>query len=1369
MFLVKGMDMSIDTVSQGNSIANWASIGPGQRFVDTGAQIEVRSKWSWTERLTGKVRLESNLKKIQGYLDNHPHAFQVASCDELIIFQKSIKRIQKDYYQKHWKIYIFLFGRFVHTLCKTLSDQVDVELQKKQSANSFSLPITSSLQLPKVEPKPSLLQPALSQPIVIKQAITQQGISPVPSITAQVPLSTPAPQPTQPPLINSSPPKRELAYEDIRHDPEKVHVLLSFITYDPITNPSRLYNELGKILPLMTEDEITQLMALKPNGFYLDQAKVAFPRLVEVMPAPQLKHLIQLMLQEESYFPQFASIFSYERSIGLNPTKIEVVAQQLATSNLLTILQKKLMQTRADPNEQDVQKTILTTLKQAVEKLSDSTERETKLEELAALCIEHPDLYDQIDKTSYFVLLDAYVLKEKLKDPHLDFLSFQQILTSTFRGLGKDDRFYIRSLAQEFLPLMEEKEWLLFREMWNVQQVNPHCLSFFDLLCLNLKTRDNVQKRFTQLLDTQASYKGVYSHIERLAKENWPVAEAAIQGFLASPLFQQLGFDQFLKDFKEQLQPHISVETARRWADEMKECDHKLALWDLVSLSTDVIKRLSESLRKKFELSELLISFAKQKDRRVSPPNTACQVIEETVHDFFKERGTLQQQPVLSQIIKNLPEEALGIVFRFLKLFLPMVWDTRSLVEPVDEAFHTPTGSLAALLHATLEQVTDQEFLDIIRESSFLGRFSRSEADFINFYLHLLPQSKQKAFFADKGKEIFEDNTLRSKLSTDRILAELLKQGEVDAASAFVSSLYPRQVDVAKLDPFVVVEYAFSDRDDQDVFLQSFLDALKQLEALSVDQMLVLVEAVPVDQRALVVENLPPSIALQFFLAIAWGEAPNDDVAAQEALIDKVISCCADVKVKLPMGDYLTSENLLKPGYRQALANLTERIMDSSHTEFQKSYVESLVECLTEYEPWYSSSLQEKSRVDQLNFFEELLTETVIKMAPYLSQEAKINHWVSLPANEMEAAWEDLKIEQTKYSWHGPLDNILRKRPSEITVKIFTTMKNSEFLQFMSVQYFDTLGHVELLAECLKFYQGSHVVSIRHLLSSMKNSGHFAVSACIPLMTFNQLRGVVLSRYPEPNYQLSPLGIIGEYFISALKRGNYRNEESMQQELHSFRQKYPTAQYLSFEEFKQQVESHQTVGMGRFHVLDAYFKFGQDLDNSSPDEIESYLQLIPFPFLRMAWPVMKPNIRQRVLASGVLSDDEKARLQEYCFERILFARIDQYRALNVPQAIETFVQGLTNDAKQKLFGRAWIMNKSELLKDWQNLVPEGVRLGFARHSWTDLELEQLIRKSGVEQLLAFYDLMSTDQKRATATQFNDVQRDAVQKMFSRSW
>lgn len=1369
--------MPIEAVPQNNLIACWASISSNQRFVSTGTQVEVRNTWTWTERLTGKVRLETNLKKIHCYLDHHPNAFQIASRRDLLDFQKNIQRIQKDYYQKHWRIYIFIFGKSVHKLCQTLINQVGDELKVRSEARKLLPRPNPPLQLPiQVEEKIDIVRPKIEMSPAIEVIVQANEPStkvtfhkieqptqkkplelPRPPVLKQAPKPVPAPlqkeqtQPIQETIISPPQTIKELTYQDIRHDPEKVREFLAAYLKDA---PHIAYRqqELTAICELMTEEEITKLMALHPNGFHLKVAKLAFPLLVQAMSTNKLKHLIQVMgdKDKELYIPQFVSIFSYDKSILHTPLeKRQLFVQVLRKSDLFAVLQEILMY------EQELQKTVLTILKQGIIEFPPDHLREAYLQELATFCVVHLDLYESLDKSRLHTLLDAYVLKERLKDPYLDFLSFQQILTATIRGLDPVQmNDYLRALAQDFFPLMEEKEWALYRRMWNAQQVNPHCLKFFSLLCLQLRTTQRVQERFTQLLDTQATYQGVYLHIKQLADlaendQESLLVRAAIRGYFLSPLFQQLGFDQFLEHFKTQLQPTLSLDSVSLWVHEVTECDQKLALWDLLPhLKAEELSKIQKTLSREFDLPTLLVSYTKQKDKRTN--TLAFQVIKGAVEHFFQQY--VEQQDELFQMLTNASDVALSAALRFLMADNPVFFTTQPLNQLLKQAFDEPVGKVATAVNSTLKQVVETEFLHLVRNQDFTRCFSYSEKDFINFYLHFLPVERREAFLSNKGKEIFEDDAIRNRLSTNRILTELLKQEQVEAASTFAKHLYPRdKKDIAKLDPLVVVDYAFSEHEEREVFLQLFLYALKEAENLPVDQMLKLVNVVPVEKRTLAIEHLLPSLALQFFLAISWGEAPNEVVEEQKDLRVKIIARCATIKNGLSMQDYLTQENLLKPGYRQVILNLTEEIMDAPPIDLQESYANALIECL--------------EKADQLIFLAELSSETFSKILPYLSLEMKINYWIALPPDKMSTEWNSLKM--TEYpKWFKIIDEILHTKPLEIVVKIFTTMKDPKLLDPMSKEYFDKLKNIEVLVECLKYYQGPQVASIRQFFFLVKNGGKSLLSACIPLMTLNQLRGLCLgyqrynrSPHNSPNKFLPklPQPSIKHYFMDVLIEGAQQNEEQLDQLLQSHREKH--LEQTSLEDFKQLGANYQILDSEKLSPVDMYLKFGYDLEREA--EVQAYVQATPFNYLRVAWPTMKPSIREQVLDLKKISEDEKKQLQNYCFERLLFARLNQSRE------IVNFVSGLSGNIQQKLFGPAWEMNGTNLLANWQTLTLEGVRVGFARHIWTNPELKKLIQESDVERLLAFYDLLSNEQKRQVPAYFSVEQKEAVDKMFSR--
>ncbi len=1355
--------MPIEAVPQDNLIAGWASIHSHQRFVKTGSQIEIRDQgqWTWTERLTGKLRLETNLKEIQRHLNSQPDAFQIASRRDLINFQKNIQRIQKDYYQKHWKIYTLIFGRAVQDLCQTLSKQADDELKVRSEARKISPPLIPPPQLPiQVEEKIDITPPQIKMPIELpRPPAPKQAPVPIPiqekqvqqPVKQQEPVKQekppPIPEPIIPKLIiNPPPPARELTYQDIRHDPEKVREFLAAFLKDA---PHIAYRkqELTAICELMTEEEITKLMALDPNGFHL-QAKLAFPLLVQAMPTSKLTHFVELMWSQDkkSYVPQIVNIFSYDRSmLQALPDKRELLMRALLASDVSVVLQEMLT------DEQNVQKTILTILKRKVQGLHNDHVREAYLQKLATFCVEHGALYESLDKDHMYALLDAYVLKEKLKDPHLDFLSFQQILASTARGLEPFERsHYLRALTQEFLPLIEEKQWILCREVWNAQHVNLDCLEFFRLLCLHLKTPENVQARFTQLLDTQATYQGVYLHIYRLLdlatdEQERSLVGAAIRGYFLSPLFQQLGFNPFLEHFKAQGQPAVSLASISLWISEVTECDQKLALWDLLpSLEAEELNKIQRTLSGDFDLTTLLISYAKQKDKRTN--TLAFQIIKGALENFFQQY--VEHQEELFQLLTNCSETALSAAFRFLLLDGQM---ELPLVRLLKEAFDEP-AEMATVLKTTLEEVVESEFLQMISSQCFINHLSSKEENFIRFYLHLLPLARREVFLSHRGKQIFEEDAVREKISTNRILTELLTQEQVEAAATFAKHLYPQEKeDITKLDPLVVVDYAFSEREDRDVFLQLFLYALQEAEVLPVDQMLKLGKAVPVEKRAIVIEHLSPSLALQFFLAIPWGEAPHDVIEDQQDLIAKIRIRCAHVENGLSMQDYLTQENLLKPDYRQGILNLTEAIMDDPFIDLQESYANALIESL--------------ETADQLIFLTELSPETFAKILPHLSLKMKISYWLALPPDKMRTEWNNLKI--TEYPrWFKAVDEILCIKPLEIVVKIFITMKDSKLLELMSNEYFNKLKNVEVLAECLKYYQGSQIASIRQFFFLIKNGGKSLLSACIPLMTFNQLRGLCLgyqrynrSPHNSPN-RLAPRPpppSIEHYFIDALIEGSYQNEERLHQLLQSFRENHP--EQTSLKDFEQLMADYQILDSEKLNPVDMYLTFGQDLDREA--DIKAYVQSTPFNYLRIAWPTMKPTIREQILDSEEILEDEKKQLQDYCFERLLLARFNQ------SHEIVNFASKLPAIIQRNLFGPAWEMNGSSLLANWQTLTLEGVRVGFARTMWTDSELKQLIQKSDVERLLTFYDLLSIKRRDQVRAYFNEEQKEAVDKMFPR--
>lgn len=210
---------------------------------------------------------------------------------------------------------------------------------------------------------------------------------------------------------------------------------------------------------------------------------------------------------------------------------------------------------------------------------------------------------------------DTAVRWDLKSDPDVDYKAFHKSLTPAIKDL---DQKKLPALARAFIHLILEKDWVLFRGMWKAnqisQQMEPACTQFFDYIWLELKNPIDIQAKFISLLDEQADYEGVYPQIQRLVDKDkeGEVAKAAIQGYLKSPYFQEIGFEKFLEHFKNlKLQSWTAIS---KWIAEVADCEQKLQMYENVRpLSNDEIKECAQGLQKQFESSALIAAYFKKK------------------------------------------------------------------------------------------------------------------------------------------------------------------------------------------------------------------------------------------------------------------------------------------------------------------------------------------------------------------------------------------------------------------------------------------------------------------------------------------------------------------------------------------------------------------------------------------------------------------------------------------------------------------------------------------------------------------------------------------------------------------------------------
>lgn len=207
-------------------------------------------------------------------------------------------------------------------------------------------------------------------------------------------------------------------------------------------------------------------------------------------------------------------------------------------------------------------------------------------------------------------------IRWKLEDvPELDYPSFQKSLIPAIEGF---DPSKLRALAKAFRYLIQDKDWMLFRGMWKVQQVDSTCAQFFDAVWLELKDPPTIQAKFSWLLNSrpldQTDRQGMYAQIQRLidANENITIAQAAIRGYFESRYFQSIGFNAFLTHFQNlQLQSWKAIST---WVSEVENCEQKLQMYSVVrTLSTNEIDESATALANQFDLRILLPAYSKQR------------------------------------------------------------------------------------------------------------------------------------------------------------------------------------------------------------------------------------------------------------------------------------------------------------------------------------------------------------------------------------------------------------------------------------------------------------------------------------------------------------------------------------------------------------------------------------------------------------------------------------------------------------------------------------------------------------------------------------------------------------------------------------
>lgn len=914
------------------------------------------------------------------------------------------------------------------------------------------------------------------------------------------------------------------------------------------------------------------------------------------------------------------------------------------------------------------------------------------------------------------ILAKARDLKEKMKDPDVDGLSFKEYLSSLLNGKSYHE---LQTLAEAFLPLMEEKDWLLFRDLWNVNQVSPYCTTFVSYLFIAMKDPADVQESFTQLLDDQADYKGIYRQIHNLIEldATGETGQAVIRGYFASPLYRKIGFDTFIEHSSSQIKGVIP-----KWAQEVNDCNQRIELYKAIPFLTSdgELRKLVQP----FGLADLLLSYTEQKARNEAN-NRALELSERALRLFFKDKQN--QQNELSQMCAGLSVDSLAHLANY--LLTSSLFETAELSKKLlQNACDEPDGLIAQALAQLLANTKGPEFNLICKNmmNKFLGW---KNDNFICFYERIIPANKCKAFLE-------QCDMRNTDLFIAPILTQLLKDRFIDAAADLATVYFPEN---REIDPLLVVNLAFDEEGaHQAIFHRLFIYALKSLSRLPEDQMKQLEEKVPLEERGLVLDNLRIPFCLEFFFSMIWEEG-QDQAVEQAQLAKKIVrqyEIATDAnRPYLSIDQYIDQQKWDDPVYRQALVTLTEEMVNSPNAVLQDNYLSSLFHKL--------------NRMGKtLAFIEELSPATYPIVFKYIGAKAKIEYWLSLPDDKMKDEWENLQLAQQD-NWHSNLDEILRNKPPAVALKLLTKVQIPGILEYLWGRYFDrglTLQRADLLADCLNFSFPDEIAYFSVLFSSIKYQGMF--SACIPLMSFTQLR-VLYKNYEDNDHYRDdrPLPVIDRYFMDVLferSYASYTNETKLIATLTNFRkdgiQNFRPLTLEKFKEFNEENNHPNLGGSLRLSPTHVYFTFGVDLLQhiNNKEHIKEYIRETPFDRLRMAWPVMPPEIRKLVLEC--VDEEKQAILENYCFERLIFAR------LNTVEKIREFIANLDPIAKGKLFGRTLDMFQQTLINFWKELTPESTRAAFARYTWSVDQLKTILRESSVEQKFAFEDLLTSEQK-----------------------